>query len=106
MAVKGHSKGHPAKCMENSQGFKSAHARSVRLIKRSITLRVHSQLSMCFKSSVRTHRRRIVRMETNGKDTDNNTEMVLWCIHQKVFEAFWSDGETFPSKVVVDDVLN
>ena len=30
--------------------------------------------------------------------------MVLWCIHQKVFEAFWSDGETFPSKVVVDDV--
>eukprot|EP01048_Picozoa_sp_COSAG05_P004531 COSAG05_NODE_248_length_12946_cov_85.003737_6_plen_509_part_00 len=48
----------------------------------------------------------IVRMETNGANVDANTEMVLWCIHQKVFEAFWSDGETFPSKVVVDDVLN
>ena len=48
----------------------------------------------------------IVRLETNGANTDNNTEMVLWCIHQKVFEAFWSDGESFPSRVVVDDVLN
>eukprot|EP01043_Picozoa_sp_COSAG02_P125316 COSAG02_NODE_62462_length_266_cov_0.473054_1_plen_72_part_10 len=47
----------------------------------------------------------IVRMETNGANVDANTEMVLWCIHQKVFEAFWSEGETFPSKVVVDDVL-
>ena len=34
-----------------------------------------------------------------------HTEMVMWCIHQKVFEAFWSEGESFPSKVVVDDVL-
>ena len=48
----------------------------------------------------------IVRMETDGTEMDTSTEMVMWCIHQKVFEAFWSDGETFPSKVVVDDVLN
>ena len=48
----------------------------------------------------------IVRLETAGANTDANTEMVLWCIHQKVFEAFWSDGESFPSRVVVDDVLN
>ena len=48
----------------------------------------------------------IVRMETDGVDMDTSTEMVLWCIHQKVFEAFWSEGEGFPSKVVVDDVLN
>ena len=48
----------------------------------------------------------IVRMETDGTDMDTSTEMVLWCIHQNVFEAFWSGGETFPSKVVVDDVLN
>ena len=48
----------------------------------------------------------IVRLETDGTEMDTSTEMVMWCIHQKVFEAFWSDGETFPSKVVVDDVLN
>ena len=30
----------------------------------------------------------IVRMETDGVDMDTSTEMVLWCIHQKVFEAF------------------
>ena len=48
----------------------------------------------------------IVRMETDGVDMDTSTEMVMWCIHQKVFEAFWNDGETFVSKVIVDDVLN
>ncbi len=47
-----------------------------------------------------------VRMDTHGRNTDTNTEMLVWCIHQKVFEAFWADGEAFPSKVVVDDVLN
>ena len=47
-----------------------------------------------------------VRMDTHGSNTDPNTEMLVWCIHQKVFEAFWTDGEAFPSKVVVDDVLN
>ena len=29
----------------------------------------------------------------------------LWCIHSKVLECFW-ESETFPSRVVVDDVLN
>ena len=48
----------------------------------------------------------IVRMETDGEDMDTSTEMVMWCIHQKVFEAFWNDGETFVNKVIVDDVLN
>ena len=33
-------------------------------------------------------------------------ELVVGIIHQRVFEAFWNDGETFPSRVVVDDVLN
>ena len=37
---------------------------------------------------------------------DDNAELVLWCIHSKVFEAFWDGSETFPSRVVVDDVLN
>jgi hypothetical protein len=33
-------------------------------------------------------------------------ELVVAVIHQKVFEAFWNDGDTFPSRVIVDDVLN
>lgn len=33
-------------------------------------------------------------------------ELVVGVIHQRVLEAFWSDGETFPSRIVVDDVLN
>ena len=47
----------------------------------------------------------IIRFAT-PTDVDANTELVMWCIHQKVFEAFWDQGETFPSRVVVDDVLN
>ncbi len=37
---------------------------------------------------------------------DADDELVVWAIHQRVFEAFWSEGESFPSRVVVDDVLN
>ena len=33
-------------------------------------------------------------------------ELVVAVIHQKVFEAFWNDGETFPSRLVTDDILN
>ena len=33
-------------------------------------------------------------------------ELVVYCVHQKVFEAFWEQGQTFPSRVLVDDVLN
>ena len=33
-------------------------------------------------------------------------ELVVAVIHQKVFEAFWNDGDTFPSRIVCDDVLN
>ena len=42
--------------------------------------------------------------ETAG--VDPMWRLVLWCIHQKVFEAFWDEGETFPSRVICDDVLN
>ena len=35
-----------------------------------------------------------------------NTELVLWVIHQRVFEAFWEQGQSQPSRVIVDDVLN
>lgn len=44
-------------------------------------------------------------MQTKA-DVGTDAELVLACVHQRVFEAFWSEGETFPSKVVVDDVLN
>ena len=27
-------------------------------------------------------------------------------VHQKVLEAFWDGPDTFPTRVVVDDVLN
>ena len=47
----------------------------------------------------------IVRMETKA-DVGTDAELVVACVHQKVFEAYWQDGETFPSRVVVDDVLN
>ena len=33
-------------------------------------------------------------------------EIVMACIHQRVFEAYWQDGESAPSRVIVDDVLN
>ena len=33
-------------------------------------------------------------------------ELVIGVIHQRVFEAFWENSETFPSRIVVDDVLN
>jgi hypothetical protein len=35
-----------------------------------------------------------------------NSELVLWVIHSKVFEAFWQQGEIFSNRVIVDDVLN
>ena len=35
----------------------------------------------------------------------DSAELCLWCIHSKVLECFW-ESETFPSRVVVDDVLN
>ena len=33
-------------------------------------------------------------------------ELVVGVIHQRVFEAFWSEGETFVNRIVVDDILN
>ena len=47
----------------------------------------------------------VVRMETKA-DVGTDAELVVACVHQKVFEAYWTDGETFPGRVVVDDVLN
>ena len=36
----------------------------------------------------------------------DNAELVVWIVHQRVLECFFESGETFPSRVVVDDVLN
>ena len=47
----------------------------------------------------------IVRMETKA-NLPADSELVMWVVHQKVFEAFWDQGETFPSRIVVDSVLN
>jgi hypothetical protein len=44
--------------------------------------------------------------DTTAKLYQNMPELVVGVIHQRVFEAFWSEGETFPSRVVVDDMLN
>ena len=38
-------------------------------------------------------------------DAGDSAELCLWCIHSKVLECFWDSAETFPSRVVVDDVL-
>jgi len=46
-----------------------------------------------------------IRMQMHAT-ADADDELVVWAIHQRVFEAFWSEGESFPSRVVVDDVLN
>eukprot|EP01043_Picozoa_sp_COSAG02_P044690 COSAG02_NODE_4016_length_5901_cov_42.404688_5_plen_558_part_00 len=43
---------------------------------------------------------------TNRYPYQEMPELVVAVVHQRVFEAFWNDGETFPSRVVVDDVLN
>jgi hypothetical protein len=47
----------------------------------------------------------LIRLETKGA-LPANSELVLWVIHSKVFEAFWQQGEIFPNRVIVDDVLN
>jgi hypothetical protein len=44
-------------------------------------------------------------VETKG-NLPANSELVLWVIHSKVVEAFWQQGEIFPNRVIVDDVLN
>ena len=36
----------------------------------------------------------------------DNVEIVMWIVHQRVFEAFWEQGQSQPSRVIVDDVLN
>ena len=33
-------------------------------------------------------------------------ELAVGVVHQRVFEAFWDGPDTFPTRVVVDDVLN
>ena len=33
-------------------------------------------------------------------------ELVVGVIHQKVLECFWDGPDTFPTRLVVDDVLN
>ena len=36
----------------------------------------------------------------------DNAELVMWVVHQRVAEFFYQDNETFPNRVIVDDVLN
>ena len=36
----------------------------------------------------------------------DNAELVMWVVHQRVAEFFYQSGETFPNRVIVDDVLN
>ena len=36
----------------------------------------------------------------------DDAELVVWAVHSRVLEMFWDSGETFPSRVLVDDVLN
>ena len=43
---------------------------------------------------------------TNRCPYQEMPDLVVAVVHQRVFEAFWNDGETFPSRVVVEDVLN
>ena len=47
-----------------------------------------------------------VRFTTKAdiEDTDN-AELVFWVISTRVLECFWSQGETFPDRVIVDSVL-
>ena len=37
---------------------------------------------------------------------EDNAELVLWTISSEVVEMFWDSGETFPSRVIKDSVLN
>lgn len=39
-------------------------------------------------------------------DADNAKLTVMRVVHQRVAEFFYQDGETFPNRVIVDDVLN
>ena len=39
-------------------------------------------------------------------DVADNISLVMFCLHSKVFEAEWSEGESNPSKVLVDEVLS
>ena len=32
--------------------------------------------------------------------------LVLFCLHSKVFEAEWQEGESNPSKVLTDEILS
>ena len=43
---------------------------------------------------------------TNRYPYQEMPELVVAVIHQRVFEAFWNDSDTFPSRIVCDDVLN
>jgi hypothetical protein len=47
-----------------------------------------------------------VRFTTKADIEDaDNAELVFWVISTRVLECFWSQGETFPDRVMVDSVL-
>ena len=37
---------------------------------------------------------------------DDHPELVLWTISSQVVEMWWESGETFPNRVIKDNVLN
>ena len=48
-----------------------------------------------------------VEPEKDDLIADDHAELVVWVIHQRVMEAFFENGETFfPSRILVDDLLN
>lgn len=47
-----------------------------------------------------------VRFNTKRDLADaDSPELVFWVISTRVMEAMWSEGQTFPDRVIVDDVL-
>jgi len=41
-----------------------------------------------------------------GFPAGTQAELLVFCLHSKVFEAEWGQGESNPSKVVVDEILS
>jgi hypothetical protein len=44
--------------------------------------------------------------DANGFGAGTQAELLVFCLHSKVFEAEWQQGESNPSRVVVDEILS
>jgi hypothetical protein len=49
---------------------------------------------------------RFSRKDPAGFGAGTQAELLVFCLHSKVFEAEWGQGESNPSKVVVDEILS